>query len=149
MTDHAHGQQTNDSGTIQTAYRWLATLFAALVVAQAFLGTRGYFADQELIDIHAIVANTMFLLAIIQTVLAWLLSTRNRLTMRDLVLNAVLVLLTVAQIGLGYSTREADSFASTISLHIPNGVLLMGVSSVLAAMAWRPTDDRPGISAHS
>ncbi len=149
MTDQAHHQQTSDSSTIRTAYRWLATVFAALVVVQAFLGTRGFFADQDLIDVHAIVANTMFLLAIIQTVLAWLLYTRNQLTMRDVVLNAVLVLLTVAQIGLGYSTREADSFANTISLHIPNGVLMMGVSSALAAMAWRSTDDRPTTMAHS
>ncbi|MDQ3525717.1 MAG: hypothetical protein M3451_11775, partial [Chloroflexota bacterium] len=50
--------------------------------------------------------------------------------------NAALVLLTSAQIGLGYSTR-GDSFVTTVSLHIPLGVLLMGLTCVVATMAWR------------
>lgn len=137
MAQQIDRHHTSGSTTMQTAYRWLATLFAALIVVQAFLGTRGFFADQGLIDIHAVLANTMFLLIVIQTAIAWLLYTRNQLTMRDVVLNGVLVLLTTAQIGLGYSTREPDSFANTVSLHIPNGVLLMGVSTVVAATAWR------------
>jgi hypothetical protein len=105
-------------------------------VAQAFLGMRGFVDAREgLVTMHEMLANAMFLMAIAQTVLAWLLYTRNHLALRDLVLNGLLVLLTIAQIGLGYSTR-GDNFATTVSLHVPNGVLLMGVATVLAATAW-------------
>jgi hypothetical protein len=127
----------DDPGALLPAYRWLATLFAVLVVVQAFLGTRGYFADQDLINLHEMLANAMFLIAIGTAVLAYLLYTRGAATMRDVALNGVLVLLTVAQIGLGYSTRGEDNFATTVSLHVPNGVLMMGVSTAIAAMAWR------------
>ena len=128
---------TSEPSGILTGYRWLATIFAALIVLQAYLGTRGFVAAEDgLVTTHEMLANTMFLIVVAQTVLAWLLYTRGRLAMNVVVMNAVLVLLTIGQIGLGYSTR-GDSFINTISLHIPNGVLLMGVGTVVAALAWQ------------
>jgi hypothetical protein len=143
-------EQTMSPGVFLPAYRWLSTLFAALIVVQAFLGTRGVFKAQEgLITGHGHLANGMFLLIIIQAVLAWMLYTRRVVGMKDVVLNAILVLLTVAQIGLGYSTRNGENYGDTISLHIPNGVLLMGVSAAVAALAWRASTQETPDRAHS
>jgi|GEM_PF-1518467 len=126
-----------NSGNIITGYRVLASLIAILVIVQAFLGIRGQYADPGLVTMHEMLANAMFLLVVIQVVLAWMLYSKKLVTVWVVVLNVALLLLTVGQIGLGYSTRDADSFATTISLHIPNGVLLMGVATVVATMAWR------------
>jgi hypothetical protein len=139
MAQQIETPRTADPGGILTGYRWLATVFAALVVLQAFFGTRGYFGKPDLVTVHEMVANTMFLLGVGQAVLAYLLFTRRVVDMRVMALNALLVLLTIAQIGLGYSASAGDggNFANIISLHIPNGVLLTIVSTVLAAMAWQ------------
>lgn len=130
--------QTAHLGTFLTAYRWLASLFALLIVVQAYLGSRGFFAaEQGLISGHGHLANGMFLLIVIQAVLAWVLYTRNAVNMAIVVLNGVLVVLTIAQTGLGYATRNGENFVDIVSLHIPNGVLLMGISAGAAALAWR------------
>ncbi len=129
--------QPSSSGSVLLGYRWLASLFAALVVVQAFLGSQGFFkAEEGLITGHEMLANAMFLMIVVQTVLSWMLYSRKVIGAREVGFNAVLVVLTIAQIGLGYSTR-GDSFATTVSLHIPTGVLLMGVTCVVATMAWR------------
>jgi|SRR5665811_119616 len=125
------------SGAVLLGYRWLASLFAALVVVQAFLGSRGVFdANEGLVNMHEMLANAMFLMIVAQTVLSWMLYARKAIGAREVGFNAALVLLTIAQIGLGYSTR-GDSFVTTVSLHIPSGVLLMGMTCVVATMAWR------------
>jgi hypothetical protein len=136
MAQQIETPRTADPGGIRTGYRWVATVFAALIILQAYLGTSGFFTDPDLVTAHEMIANAMFLLVIVQTVLAWLLYTRNWLSMNVLVMNAVLVLLTIGQIGLGYAATNGDNFGDLISLHIPNGVLLMGVSTVVAVMAW-------------
>lgn len=143
MAQQIETPRTDEPGGILTGYRWLATLFAVLVIVQAFLGTRGFFADPDLVDVHEMLANAMFLLAVGQTVLAWLLYTKRVIGMPALALNGLLVLLTIAQIGLGYSATNGDNFGDLISLHVPNGVLLMGVSTVLAVMAWLIDSRRP------
>ena len=132
-----------DPGGILTGYRWIATVFALLMIIQAFLGMSGFVnAEEGQVNVHEMLANLMFLMAIGQTVLAWLLYTRHIITMRDLALNGLLVLLTIAQIGLGYAATNGDNFGSLISLHVPNGVLLTIVSTTLAAMAWQLTTRR-------
>jgi hypothetical protein len=137
MTDQQHPTQPAATGALLPAYRWLATLFAALIVVQAYLATSGVFnAEEWMVTGHGHLANGMFALIIVQTVLAWVLYTREALGLRDVVLNALLVALTVSQIGLGYSTRNGENYGTVISLHIPNGVLLMGISATVAAMAW-------------
>lgn len=139
--------QRSRSGVIILGYRWLAALFAALVVIQAFLGTRGVFADPDLITMHEMLANAMFLMIVVQTVLSWMLYSHKAVSGAEVGINAALVLLTSAQIGLGYSTR-GDSFVTTVSLHIPLGVLLMGLTCVVATMAWR-VRVQPGTTGHS
>jgi hypothetical protein len=146
MASHHQTDRPAASGALLPAYRWLATLFAALIVVQAWLGSNGAFQSEEwMVTGHGHLANGMFLLAIIQVVLAWILTNRGVLAMRDVVFNAVLVALTVTQIGLGYSTRDGENWATTVSLHIPNGVLLMGLSTVVAVMAWQVATRTSGV----
>lgn len=138
MAQQIDTNRSGDPGSFLTGYRWIATVFALLMVIQAFLGMSGFVNAQEgQVTMHEMLANLMFLLAIGQTVLAWLLYTRKVVVdMPGLALNGLLVLLTIAQIGLGYAATSGDNFPNLISLHVPNGVLLMGVSTTLAAMAW-------------
>ncbi len=138
MAQQIETSRPGDPGGILTGYRWLTVIFAVLVIAQAFLGMSGFVnAKEGQVTMHEMLANLMFLLAIGQTVLAWLLYSRNAgVAMPALALNGLLVLLTIAQIGLGYAATNGDNFPNLISLHVPNGVLLMGVSTVLAATAW-------------
>ena len=138
MAQQIETPRTGDPGSILTGYRWLTAIFAVLVIVQAFLGMSGFVnAEEGQVTMHEMLANLMFLMAVGQTVLAWLLYSRNSVvTMPGLALNGALVLLTIAQIGLGYSATAGDNFPSLISLHVPNGVLLMGVSTTLAATAW-------------
>jgi hypothetical protein len=145
MAQRIETPRTDEPGGILAGYRWLATLFAVLVVAQAFLGIRGYFGKPDLVDVHEMLANAMFLLAVVQTVLGWLLYSKRIIGMPALALNGLLVLLTIAQIGLGYSATadEGKNLVNLVSLHVPNGVLLMGVSTILAVMAWLIDSRRP------
>ncbi len=125
-------------GRILPAYRWLATIFAVLMIVQAFLGTRGFFsANSTLVDSHSGIGNIMGLIAIALLVLAWLLHSRNAVSMGLVYSSGVLVVATFAQIGLGFSTREPDDFVTAISMHIPLGVMLMAISSLMASMAWQ------------
>jgi hypothetical protein len=137
MAQQSETPRTADPGGILTGYRWVATVFAALIILQAFLGMSGFVNGEEgQVTTHEMIANAMFLLIIVQTVLAWLLYTRNWVSMNVVVMNVVLILLTIGQIGLGYAATNGDNFPNLISLHVPNGVLLMGVSTVVAVMAW-------------
>lgn len=140
MAQQIDTNRSGDPGTFLTGYRWIATVFALLMIIQAFLGMRGFLGKPNMVDIHEMLANAMFLLAAGQAVLAWLLYSRNiAVAMPGLVLNGVLVLLTIAQIGLGYSAiaNDRENFPNLISLHVPNGVLLTVVSTSLAVMAWQ------------
>lgn len=139
MAQQIDTNRSGDTGTFLTGYRWIATVFALLMIIQAFLGMSGFVnAKEGQVTMHEMLANLMFLLAIGQAVLAWLLYTRKvTVAMPGLVLNGVLVLLTIAQIGLGYAATSGENFGDLISLHVPNGVLLTVVSTSLAVMAWQ------------
>ena len=139
MAQQIETARSGDPGSFLTGYRWIATVFALLMIIQAFLGMSGFVNGEEgQVTMHEMLANLMFLLAIGQSVLAWLLYTRKIVVaMAGLALNGLLVLLTIAQIGLGYAATSGDNFPNLISLHVPNGVLLTVVSTALAVMAWQ------------
>ena len=134
---------TTASGPVPTAYRWLTIVFALLIVLQAWLASQGAFNGEDwMVTGHGHLANGMFLLVVVQTVLSWVLFNRGMATWREVGLNVALVALTVTQIGLGYSTRNGDIWGTMVSLHIPNGVLLMAVSTAAALLAWVATGSR-------
>lgn len=122
------------AGGMLTGYRWLAIVNVLGIMVQAVLASQGIFAGhRDLITGHGQFGNLLFLLVIVQAFLAFRLAAAKVFPTWIVVFNAVQVILLVAQIGLGYSTRDDTSL---VAWHIPNGVLLMGTCTALAALAW-------------
>jgi hypothetical protein len=118
---------------VVTGYVVVAWLFVASVLVQAFLAGRGiYPGDRDLIDTHGIVANLVFLLAVAQLVLAFLASKESRQRGLLLGLSGLLIVLTVAQIGMGYGIEDNLDLGGW---HILNGVLIMGLGTAHAVLA--------------
>ena len=113
-------------------YKWLALVTAILMLTQAFLAGRGLWLDRNLIDVHGMVANGIFLIVVVQLGLTLAIGARGALGQRLLVANGLLVLLVLVQTGLGYSGRTG---LEARAWHIPLGVLLFGLSVVIAMMA--------------
>ena len=111
-------------------FQIVAGLVALLILVQATLAGQFTFKEPSLKDVHAIVGNVLFMLAIVQLALAWL--TRDAWRHRMVISSAILVLLIVAQIGLGYGSRDNIDSAA---IHIPVGVFLFALSSIIAMLA--------------
>ena len=111
-------------------FQLVAGLIALLILVQATLAGQFTYNEPDLKDVHAIVGNVLFMLALLQLALAWF--TRDAWRYRMVIWSAILVLLIVAQIGLGYGSREnVDSAA----IHIPVGVFLFALSSIIAMLS--------------
>lgn len=122
------------SPSIGTAYVAVAALFTASVLVQAFLAGRGLYSDIDLIDVHGVVGNAVFLLAIGQLTLGFA-ATKGAAGRAPLVgLGAAIVVLTITQIGLGYSARDVER-RELAGWHILNGVLIFGLASAHLALA--------------
>jgi hypothetical protein len=118
---------TANRSNLVKALKIVAVLYTALVLIQAILAGRGWFKDFDLIKTHGRIGDGLFLIVIVQLVLAYLVfGPRNTLTIGF----AVVMLLTLAQLGLGYSGRDSSTAAS---LHVPNGVLIFGLTCVLTS----------------
>ena len=129
------GQTTSVETGLNAArlFRWTAAVTAVLVLVQAILAGRGWFLnDFDLIDVHGWVGNVTFLAAIALVALAFAGQGRGALGRLELGLSALLVILVVAQLGLGYGGRES---ADAAAWHIPNGVLIFGVTAALLALS--------------
>ena len=107
-------------------HKALSGLMAGLVLIMAAMAgnSNALFGTFD-IEIHGYVGNTIFLLAMVNVVLAVKRDTGFAVAV------AILALM-FAQIGLGYVGRETRDAAAW---HIPNGVLLMGLSTYQYAMA--------------
>lgn len=120
--------------SLHTGLRWLSTAVALGVFLMALLIGQGVWGGERgLITGHGHLGNALFVLAIAQVVIAIMLYRRKALAAPPMVLAFGVLVLLFAQAGLGYSGRTN---ASLISWHVPLGVLIMGVSSVTAAVAW-------------
>jgi len=119
--------------------RWLPYLSIAagiLLVLQAFLAGRGYFRDPDLIEIHGYVGELTFLVAIGMIISAWLGRASGRYGQTELGLAVATLVLVVAQLGLGFSTRDN---LTLVAWHIANSILITGtVSAVIALTLRRP-----------
>lgn len=116
---------------VARGYRVAVLATAVLVFAQALLAGRGWFVDLGLIRVHGWVGNATFLAAVVQLALAYLAWRRGTLSAVEVGLGGLLLLLVVAQFGLGYGGRES---AAAASLHVPNGVLIFGITAALLAL---------------
>lgn len=112
-------------------YRGVALLTLALVFVQAVLAGRSQFVDADAIDIHEIVANVITVVVVAQVLLA--VAAGFTPLLRLPAWTALLVVLVVAQTGLGYVGRdEADAAA----IHVPMGVLVFGVAMLTTVLAF-------------
>jgi len=120
------------SPKVVAGYRVTAGAFVASVLVQAFLAGRGLFVDFDLIEVHGYVGNAVLVLAVAQVILAFA-ATGGSAGRRVLVgLSGALVVLTIAQTGLGYVGRDE---AEAAAWHVVNGVLIFGVATGHLALA--------------
>lgn len=99
-----------------------------LIVIQAAMAGRGWFFGGELIRRHGEAGNLTFLAGLAMLGFAISGYRQQRLDRFDLVVSALMVLLILAQFGLGYGGRESETAAA---LHWPNGVLITLLGAML------------------
>lgn len=120
--------------TLVRIQRVLAAVMAALVLLLALMAGRALFGTWDIV-VHGYVGNTVFLLALVNlgVVLA------SKPTGVQFALAGFIALLVFTQIGLGYVGRDT---AEAAAWHIPNGVLLMALTTYqfadLQSRARRP-----------
>jgi hypothetical protein len=117
--------------------RWLrysAPLLTLLVLIQAIFAGRGLYINHDSIDLHGQIGNATFLVALIQTALVFAIGLRGQTRTWLLGGSVVLLLLIVAQLGLGYGGRDSTTAAS---LHVPNGVLIFGLTTAMLSLVYR------------
>lgn len=103
------------------AQRALAGVIAVLVLVLATIAGRAYWGPWD-IEVHGYVGNGLFVLAVVNLALA----IYRRPSTAELTVAALIGMLTFAQVGLGYVGREE---VEAVRWHIPNGVLLMALST--------------------
>lgn len=119
-----------------TALRWVSIVLSALVVITALVIGEGFFGGRaQFIEDHGYLGNVIFIFAVAQIALAFLQYQKGVVSRNQLILSGLLILLIFAQIGLGYSGSRSGA-ANALVWHLPVGVLIMGVSTVLAVLFW-------------
>ncbi|MEX0683692.1 MAG: hypothetical protein WD904_13265 [Dehalococcoidia bacterium] len=112
------------------AFQAVAGLIAVLVFLQAILAGQFLYSEPDLKDVHEMVGNFLVLAAIAQLALAWL--TRDSWRYKMVIWSALILVLIIAQTGLGYSGRDEPDIAA---LHIPLGVFIFSLTSIVAMLA--------------
>ena len=118
------------SRTMQRVQVSLAAIIAVLILVMALIAGRSLFDTWD-IEVHGWIGNAVFLLAVGNLAIA----IARRATTPELTVAALIGMLTFAQVGLGYVGREE---AEATAWHIPNGVLLMALSTYQYAELRRP-----------
>lgn len=116
------------------AVRWISAITTLLVLLQAALiGQALYMGDMSLAAVHGWLGSGSFILAVL-LVGAALLGVRSGELPRSVVIHGVIVVvLMVAQLGLGYMGRRGGFPAA---IHIPNGVLIAALLAALVASTF-------------
>lgn len=126
---------------IGMAFKWISAVLAVMVPVMAFLAGQGFFnAKPEWINRHGDIGNVLFLVAIVQLVLAFMLYQKKLVSMNLLGLNVLIVIAVAGQIGLGYSGTENNS-GTAVAWHLPLGVAIMGLTTINAVIAWLRADE--------
>ena len=132
VRDRQQTESPTTESTLSTGLTTITGITAILVLVQAVLAGRGWFVDADYIDLHEILSNFIFVVVLVQSALAFVAMRRGLATRALLAVSAALVVLVVAQIGLGYGGRDSGEAAA---LHVPNGVLIFGLSVAGALLA--------------
>jgi hypothetical protein len=119
------------------AVRWISALTMLLVLLQAALiGQALYLGEMSLLALHGWLGSGSFILALLLVGAAILGVQRGELPRRIVIHGVIVVLLMVAQLGLGYVGRRGGIPAA---IHIPNGVLIATLLSALLASTFHAT----------
>jgi hypothetical protein len=126
----AQGTAPSASGGIDVVkgFRIAGIVTVVLIVIQAAMAGRGFFFGGELIKRHGEVGNITFLAGLVMLGFAFSGYRQKRLDQFDFIVSVLVVLLIVAQLGLGYGGRDNRTAAS---LHWPNGVLITLLGAML------------------
>ena len=120
-----------------TVVRWLSALTMLLVLVQAgLIGQALYLGEMSLLSLHGWLGSGSFLLAILLLGSIFFGVQRGEVPRSALVTGAVVVLLMIAQLGLGYMGRRGGWPAA---IHIPNGVLIASLLAALLASTFVAT----------
>lgn len=111
------------SPALVRARRVVTALIAGLILVLALLAGRHLFLGESVIEIHGWIGNGVFALTLVNI---GLVVANKASTGLDFGLAVAIAALVFAQVGLGYVGRETLEAAAW---HIPNGVLLMALSS--------------------
>lgn len=117
--------------------RWLVVVLAVLMVITAALAGNGIFrssTDPWLITGHQHLGNFIFLLVVVHVAISYALYSQGKLRGGVFITSLALLLLTIAQSGLGYATR--NNMVDIVGWHIALGVLLTAVIAALATQLW-------------
>lgn len=115
------------SATLKLLYEVAVYLMAFSVLVNALIAGQTLYGDWDIL-VHGIIGNGVFVLA----VAAFLIALITKAGRAAIVVTGVIAVLVFAQVGLGYSGRES---LDARAWHIPNGVLIMGLSMWAAAQA--------------
>ena len=123
--------------------RWVAGLTVAIVLIQALLiGQALYIGDASRLALHGYLGNASFVAAVILAGLLVVATRRHELPRAALALGALVAVLMVAQIGMGYAGRNGGWPAA---IHIPNGVLIAALLAALLTITLiQPHEGRAG-----
>jgi hypothetical protein len=100
----------------------LAGLITGAILVLALLAGRFLFLGELIIETHGYIGNGLFLLTLVNLGLAFVDDADGS----QLAVAGLIALLSFTQIGLGYVGRDTLDAAA---LHVPNGVLLMGLAA--------------------
>lgn len=135
----------NQNALFYTLSRWIVTIFTVLMVVTAALASNGIWRKGDiewLIPGHMHLGNLLFAMAVAQMAICYFLFTKRQLGGWPMLASALVFVFTLAQIGLGYSTRS--HYVDLVPWHITLGVLLTGAAGMLTMLLWMPAKQSDG-----
>jgi len=117
------------------ALQGVAALFSLMVLVQAFLAGRAWFIHYSLFDVHRDVGMAAVLVALVLAVLAYAVGRPLGGLGPLFVIDLVIFVLAIVQLGLGFSGKDSNAAAAW---HVANGVFLFGLSTANLMLVFRP-----------
>ncbi|WP_086729267.1 hypothetical protein [Streptomyces carpinensis] len=123
------------SARARGALRAVTTVHAAALFTQAILAGRFLSGDYDMLTAHAVNANVIVTVGLVQVVVAVVYWRRGRGPGRPAAVSAVLLVAEAGQAVLGYQR--------SLGVHVPLGVTLIAAGLLLLVQVWRPLPPNP------